>query len=668
MGLGWDENVSFTRNEAQIDWERARGRARRSILKLFAEPQAPLLPFEDVRTKLRLFQNYYKGVHNIPIDSIVGSVDRYQDFTREFLPLIEEDAERWQRVAALQRSRGLPPIEVYEIDDVYFVKDGNHRVSVMRQLGNDTIEAHVWEYPTDVDLSPEDDIDDILIKAERKAFLEKTRLDETRPDHGIVFTAPGRYPELEYQIELYRQNLSLIDGYEVSYEDAAASWYDMVYSLAAETIVESGLLDRFPGRTAADLYTWVYKHREEIAEREGRRISTQEAVTDLVEKDREERRDVVSRLMHQMVTGIEHLAQAGAKLVHDVLVGVEEGEEEFAAPIIVLAQQIRSVPPLLAYPHAGREEWHRWHDELKAKLAELLDVSPRDHKERQSPPEVTIHERKALEGVRRERITLRAADGLYLPGYLFVPSHLRTRGTAPAILIYPGHGTIQQIAGLAPSYHNGNALALARAGFVTLTLEQRGFGELGGVDYYRLDALARLVGKTWAGMTLADGMRGLDYLQSRPEVNPDRLGVVGMAMSGSLAMHMAALDTRVLATVVGDYLIRLDDITRRGPRYISQCVPNLRRYAEISDIGALIAPRPALYTCSEAALGQDKAVFTAIGLAYELLEVPDRLLYRETGPGRTFSNEVAAGWFKRWLVEEDDTHLPLLHYPYDLQS
>ncbi|MBN1285430.1 MAG: universal stress protein, partial [Anaerolineae bacterium] len=269
--MGWDgeESTGMVRSEAMADWARARGRARRSMLGLFGEPPAPLIAFEDVRTRLRLFQNYYKGIYNIPLDAIVGSVDRYQDFTREFLPLMDEDAERWQRVARLQRSYGLPPIEVYKIGDVYFVKDGNHRVSVMRQLDTDTIEAHVWEYPTDVDLSPDDDIDDILVKAERKAFLEKTRLDETRPGHDIRFTAPGRYPELEYQIELYRQNLSLIDGYDINYEEAAATWYDMVYSLAAETIVASGLLDQFPGRTAADLYMWVYKHREEIARREG---------------------------------------------------------------------------------------------------------------------------------------------------------------------------------------------------------------------------------------------------------------------------------------------------------------------------------------------------------------------------------------------------------------
>jgi hypothetical protein len=159
-------------------------------------------------------------------------------------------------------------------------------------------------------------------------------------------------------------------------------------------------------------------------------------------------------------------------------------------------------------------------------------------------------------------------------------------------------------------------------------------------------------------------MQAFDYLQSRPEVDPDRLGVAGMGMGGGLAMFTAALDERVLATVVGDYLLRLDHLTARGPRYSSMCVAGLRRYAENADIGALIAPRPALYLRSETGAGQDKDMFLQIARPYELLEVPDRLKYQETGPGRLFDIDAAGMWFHRWLVEEDDAHLPLLRYPY----
>ncbi len=645
--------------DAQSDWEKARSRTRRGLLSIFSQPQhQALIPFEDVRSKLRLFQNSYKGVHEIPLDKIVGSVDRYQDFTREFLPLVDSDATRWKRVAALQRGHGLPPIEVYKVGDAYFVKDGNHRVSVMRQLDAPTIEAHVWEYPTPVEIGSEDNIDDILIKAERAAFFEKTRLDETRPGHNIVFTVPGRYPELQMQIEGYRRNLSLIDGYEVSFEEAAASWYDMVYSLAAETIEATGLLKKFPGRTAADLYIWVYTHREEIAQREGRRVSTQEAASDLVEK---ESQPPLARAVRQVIHGVEDLVGAGARLVQDVFAN---GEKHPAGPTVrVLAAQVHDTAPLLAFPAGdSRQAWRTWRVELRAKLADLLGIDP--YPEFAAPPAATVKDREALKGARREYITFPAPDGLALPAYVFSPSDLRLEGRAPALLIFPGHGTIRQLAGLDYSHYNAAALALAQAGFVTIAVEQRGFGELGrGVDYYRLDAMARLVGSTWAGLTVDDGRRALDYLQSRPDVDPERLGVIGVGMGGGLAIHLAALDERILASLIGDYLVHLSDATERGPRYMAQCVPYLRQYAEVGDLGALIAPRPALYITTEAGVRQDKAVFRHIAQPYELLEVPDRLRHEETGPGRVFDNPMAAQWFKRWLVEETQEELPLLRHP-----
>ncbi len=649
-------------DEARRDWERARWRASGGLLAIFNQPQhEQLLPFEDVRTRLRLFSRYYKGVFDVPLDKIVGSVDRYQDFTREFLPLMEEDAERWQRVAVLQRMQGIPPIELYKIGDVYFVKDGNHRVSVMRQLGASTIEAHVWEYPTPIPITPQDKIDDIIVKAEHVDFMEKTHLDELRPDNGIRCTAPDGYAELERQIEVYRRNLSLIDGYEVSSEEATTSWYDMVYSLAAETIQEMGLLEKFPDRTVTDLYTWIYRHREELEQQQGRRVSTKDAAKDLIVKGEVRKRPVRSVVQH-VVDGVEHLVEE----VIDALSGERELAEaerpaEAVTSMSALIRQVRETTPALRYPNAGREAWREWHQQLQAKLFELLGVTPRTG-DAWEPPKVEVGEQAIVQEVRRESITMTADDGLRVPGYLFAPANLGKGQKVPAVLVYPGHGTIRQTAGLQSSYHNGNALAIAQAGFVTLTLEGRGFGLLGDVDYAKLDAAARLIGRTWVGLVVEDGLRALDYLQTRPEVDPTRLGVAGTSVAGAQAMYTAALDERVNAAVIGDYLVRFDDIPRQGPRYRRLCVANLRRYAEASDIGAVVAPRPTLYLRSETAVGQDYECFRQVRLPYELLRVPDRLRYEETKPGRRFSNEAAIRWFQRWLVEEETTEV--LKHPY----
>ena len=662
----FDDGTNYVqRDEARRDWERARRQASGGLLSIFNNAQhQQLLSFEDVRSKLRLFQKYYKGLFNVPLDKIVGSVDRYQDFTREFLPLMEDDAERWQRVAAFQRTHGVPPVELCKVGDVYFVKDGNHRVSVMRQLGVNTIEAHVWEYPSPVRLSAEDNIDDILVMVEHQAFMERTRLDELRPGNDIRATAPGSYGELELQIEIYHRNLSLIDGYEVSYEEAVTGWYDMVYSLAAETIKDLDLLRKFPNRTVTDLYIWIHHHRRELEEQQGRKVSTKDAAVDLVEKKtRQTRRRPVIKAVQQVVNGVEHLADA----VLDVLIGEQEAARVEAppkalTPITTLARQVRETPPSLAYPRGDRAAWRKWRQQLHAKLFELLGVTPRTDAGRDAPA-ATITDRTPVQGATRESILLTMDDGLPVPGYLFIPEKLRKGERAPAVLVYAGHGTIQQTAGVQNSYHNKNALALAQAGFVTITLEARGFGQLGSVDYAHIDAVARLVGRSWVGVVVDDGLRALDYLQTRPEVDATRLGVAGTSVGGALALYTAALDERVIASVIGDYLVRFDDIPPRGPYYRRLCIANLRCYAEMGDIGALIAPRPALYLRSEAAANQDPSAFHQVRLPYELLRVPDRLRHEQTRPGRRFGNEAAIRWLKRWLVEETTT--AVLKQPYD---
>ncbi|MBN1564431.1 MAG: hypothetical protein JXA10_11370, partial [Anaerolineae bacterium] len=262
---------------AREHWNQARRKAfwqRFSRVLGLSKQPGDLLSFEEVQKKLRLNQNTYRGLQTVQLDHIVGSVGRYHDFSRAFLPLTESDGPRWQRVAELQVETGLPPIELYKVGDAYFVKDGNHRVSVARQFGTTTIEAYVWEYETPVGgvALDVDQMDDLISKAEYRAFLDRTRLDISHPEQEIVLSEPGMYPALELEIELYRQNLEQIDGEERSYRDAAALWYDLVYTTAVQMIRESGALGLFSGRNEADLYVWVSRHRKELADQYGTRV------------------------------------------------------------------------------------------------------------------------------------------------------------------------------------------------------------------------------------------------------------------------------------------------------------------------------------------------------------------------------------------------------------
>ncbi|RMF05702.1 MAG: hypothetical protein D6768_00730, partial [Chloroflexi bacterium] len=169
----------------------------------------------------------------------------------------------------------------------YFVRDGNHRVSVARQLEMPTIEAEVWEYPTRVPLEPDDDLDDLLIRAEYLEFLQDTRLDRLRPEQRIILTLPGGYWELEEAIAVHRHWESLARGEDIPWPEAVTHWYDTVYLPLVEKIQQQDILSFFPGRTDADLVVWVLRHWEKLERDEGgEEILPDEAVEDFAERTR----------------------------------------------------------------------------------------------------------------------------------------------------------------------------------------------------------------------------------------------------------------------------------------------------------------------------------------------------------------------------------------------
>src|SRR5574341_67605 len=286
--------------QARHSWERARQAAFwESLIGLLPDRSSDLLSFEEVKNQLRLTQKTYRGLQEISLSHIRGSVGRYRDFTLSFLPRNSEMQERWERINKIASTQGVPPIEVYQVGEAYFVLDGNHRVSVARQMGSNLIEAHVWEFATPVGLSGEADLNELLIKTEYAQFLEKTQLDRSHPEAQINFTAPGHYRELEWQIELYRRALEKIDQERVLYEQAVEAWYDMIYTPALQIIQDQGVLEQFPDRTEADLFVWVWGHSQELLQREGSAHLAQVAG-----QLRQGRRWGILRTIWRMVSGL----------------------------------------------------------------------------------------------------------------------------------------------------------------------------------------------------------------------------------------------------------------------------------------------------------------------------------------------------------------------------
>ncbi len=646
------DTSEYAQSVSRDQWGQARRKAfwqrLSSSLGLSRQPVA-LLSFEEVQQKLRLNQNAYRGLQQVDLDKIVGSVGRYHDFTRTFLPLVESDGPRWQRVAELQWDQGLPPIELYKVGDVYFVKDGNHRVSVARQFGATTIEAYVWEYESPVGgLSA--DVDDLIVKAEYRAFLDQTRLAVSHPGVSIPLTEPGMYLELELEIELYRRNLERIDGEPRGYEAAAADWYDMIYTLAVDIIHESGVLNLFPGRTEADLYVWVMRHHRELSEQYGESVHLRDVVAQIAERHRRpgtwER--IVQTAARSMRSLVRSLTPASDKPETFLIPPAED------QPLGKLLVEMNAFQPEMAYREERGEEWHEWRSALRAKVIELLSLQAAPGGD--VPAEIA--EQTVVSGVERTKLYFQALDGLPLPAYVLKPAG--GRKPLPGLVVFTGHGTIRQTVGLDAGLQQANALALAQAGYVTLTFEERGFGELGQVDHESLDSAARLLGRTWLAMTLEDGLRALDYLQTRPDVKPDHLGATGLGLGGGLALYLAALDERVRAVVIQNYFGGgIDMLAVQG--HGCDFVPGLQRYADFSDVARLIVPRPVLYAYprGRALTLNVRTWFDRTRPMYEVFGCPDRLRFVEHELGDRYDNATARFWFDRWLEEEKDTSVLL---------
>ncbi|MBL8156225.1 MAG: hypothetical protein JNM70_18745 [Anaerolineae bacterium] len=261
------------------------------VVGLLRGQSAELLSFDDIKARLRLREESYKGLQNVPVEQIVGSVGRYRDFTSNFLPRRSTSRERWSRVYAQVNSmEGVPPIELYKVGDAYFVRDGNHRVSVARQINAKTIEAHVTELPTSIKLEPGMSLEDLDRVSAYAAFLEESGLDNTRPHHqSLELTEPTRYSELLGHIYLHKSLLEHQKGRAYTVEEAAVDWYDNVYRPAVTLIRKYGILELMENRSETDLYLWMIDHlrdmREELGE-EARSRTFSDALVDFLSERR----------------------------------------------------------------------------------------------------------------------------------------------------------------------------------------------------------------------------------------------------------------------------------------------------------------------------------------------------------------------------------------------
>ncbi len=274
-------------SKAASDFDSAllRGLFERLVAALSGQPHR-LLPYDEVRERLHLGGPVYRGVEAVPLARIIGSVDRYRDFDRHFLPTQSRTADRWRRVSrAWYDDVSLPPVLLYKVGEVYFVVDGNHRVSVARAQGQAYIDAEVRECTARVPVTADTQPEDLERLGERVEFLERTQLDRVRPGNHVETTLLGGHDRLIEHIAVHRYFMGIDQGREVSEEEAVGHWYDQVYLPVAEVVEKSGILLDFPTRKVSDVYLWVMDHLHYLRSDEATaHVGLTDAAEDFVER------------------------------------------------------------------------------------------------------------------------------------------------------------------------------------------------------------------------------------------------------------------------------------------------------------------------------------------------------------------------------------------------
>lgn len=271
--------------QAQSDFNKARTKEFFSrVLHILRPQKNRLLNFHEIKSLLRPQGEIYRGMQVVDLENIIGSEGRYRDFNAAFLPKSDHVRSRWESVdKAHIQDVILPPIKLYKVGSYYFVRDGNHRVSVARMQGVAAIDAEVTELKTQYKLDGQQSREELaarLVGYEREKFIEQTQLDQVIPMEHLEFSDAGRFDEIVQHIEGHKYYINQDIDEEISFSDAALSWYYNVFLPIVQQISSDGVMARFPGRTKADLYLWTVKHWDELKRQYGEKISLKDATRD----------------------------------------------------------------------------------------------------------------------------------------------------------------------------------------------------------------------------------------------------------------------------------------------------------------------------------------------------------------------------------------------------
>jgi hypothetical protein len=259
-------STGFPGSDAQSDFSRAR-RARLLAdigRRLRREPDdvALMLPFEEVVEALGRTGQHDVGLQVVPLDAIVGSVDRTVDFDRGLRPTSARLRSRWERInSAQRRGEALPPVSLYKIGDLYFVRDGHHRVSVAKSLGRTDIDAYVVEVTTRIPLNEDTLVSDLPLKDHERLFRERVPLPRQARER-IKVNDPWDYGMLAEAVEAWGFRAMQNRGTYMDRAEVADHWFKEEYEPVVELLKAGDLIAA--GETETEAYMRVAADRYRV--------------------------------------------------------------------------------------------------------------------------------------------------------------------------------------------------------------------------------------------------------------------------------------------------------------------------------------------------------------------------------------------------------------------
>ncbi|MDR2807531.1 MAG: transcriptional regulator [Spirochaetaceae bacterium] len=314
-----EEDNRLVVSQSQDDFNRARMKAMLSEVQHFMNiDKDNLLSFNDVKSILNPKSEVYRGMQIVPIKLIVGSEGRYRDFNNSFLPRKDFLRSRWESVdQARLKDITLPPIQLYEIGGAYFVRDGNHRVSVAKTQGVESIDADVTTLSSEIVITPGMTVSELkerVIDYEKRIFYEKTRFGELTGDNNLDFSAPGQYDVIYNHILVHKYYINQGIPTEIAFSDALISWYRNVYNPIMQAIHQEWIELNFPGSKPGDLYVWLVKHWDFLKKQYGMHYSLICAARDFTVKYGQSRgrffrfiAALVDRWLHKIAKQFHHI-------------------------------------------------------------------------------------------------------------------------------------------------------------------------------------------------------------------------------------------------------------------------------------------------------------------------------------------------------------------------